>query len=119
METNETNKEVLVLTDESGSYYAIPFEALERYRVTKEQKAEIEGLLGPDVSGYGMFEQYVTEHRASQYQADRQGEAERERLLKSTEEGAGGEGRSLPGRGFFTGVVTTLQSISRALPKQV
>ncbi len=118
MEKNATDQKVLLLTDESGSHYAIPFEALERYRVSDEQRSEIEGLLGPDVSGYGMFEQSVAEHRAAQYQADRQDEAARERLLKSAGESADVEAGSLPGRGFFTGVVATLRSMSRVVPEQ-
>jgi hypothetical protein len=118
MENNTADKEVLVLTDDSGTYYAIPIEALERYRVTEEQKAQIEGLLGSDVSGYAMFEQMMMEHRISQNQADRMDEAERERMIRSSKESTDGEAKPLQARGLFTGLVATLRSINRSAPEE-
>ena len=44
--------EALVLTDQSGNYYAIPREIIERFRVTGEKQVQVEELLGQDVSGY-------------------------------------------------------------------
>jgi hypothetical protein len=45
--------EALVLSDSEGNMYAIPRETLERYKVTGEQKAEVQRSLGDDVQGFG------------------------------------------------------------------
>ena len=47
--------EALVLTDGEGKLYAIPRETVERYKVSGEQKAEIERELGDEVQGFSMF----------------------------------------------------------------
>ena len=56
MADNTTNsKELLVLSDQEGNYFAIPRDVVEQHRVTGEQKEQIEQLMGSDVSGYGML----------------------------------------------------------------
>ena len=42
---------VLVLGDQFGGYYAVPQDIVESYRVTDQQRQEIESLLESDVAG--------------------------------------------------------------------
>jgi hypothetical protein len=48
----EERVEVLVLMDEARNYYLIAREALERSRVTGEQRTAVEQALNGDTSGY-------------------------------------------------------------------
>jgi hypothetical protein len=75
----EQTDEVLVLTDEDGVYYAVPREILERYRVSDEQKGELDALLGDEVVGYLMQNTSMTDQLARTYHAEKieQGAAER------------------------------------------
>ncbi len=49
----EFNLNTLVLSDQAGNVYVIPVATLQSHLVLGEQKAQIEKLLGDDVSGYG------------------------------------------------------------------
>jgi hypothetical protein len=42
----DTKNDVLLLTDQAGTYYAIPLDDLWAYRVSEERREEIEKLLG-------------------------------------------------------------------------
>ena len=65
MEGSTAETKVLVLSGEGGELYAIPQEALEQYRVTGEQQAQLEEQLGDDVSGYSMYQNYMSEQTAA------------------------------------------------------
>jgi hypothetical protein len=56
---SDTKSEVLLLTDQAGTYYAIPVSELAVYQVTGESKGEIEQILGADVQGYGWRDNFV------------------------------------------------------------
>ncbi len=58
------DNEMLVFNDPEGNYYAIPREMVERHKVTDEEKAELQNLMGDEVSGYSMYEQFMTQQRA-------------------------------------------------------
>jgi hypothetical protein len=118
VENNDNYQEMLVLSDESGNYFAIPFGDLEHYRVSEEQRAQIGELLGSDVSGYNISNPYLLEDRAHQLQADRQHEAEQARLRNLAKENSESSPKVLHARGLFTGVVATLKLISRPASKQ-
>lgn len=85
MESNATERdemvEMLVLADGSGSYYSIPRETVESYRVTEAQKASIEKVLGDDVAGY-LQNFYMKEKMAAYHQADLLREADQERMAR-------------------------------------
>jgi hypothetical protein len=70
MDDNRAETEVLVLTGDAGELYAIPQDALEHYRLTDEQKAEVEEQWGEEVSGYSMFENYLAEQANANRQAE-------------------------------------------------
>ncbi len=82
MDNNVNNDDVLLLTDEAGNMYAIPREALERHRVTGEEKAQWEQLAGDDVSGYSMYQSYLNEQQAGYHQAERRQEADEARMVR-------------------------------------
>jgi hypothetical protein len=88
--------EVLVLSDEDGTYYVVPRATLERYQVADDQKAAIDALLGEEVVGYLMGQStYVTEQLVSTYQAEKRHEGAQERLVHAalhptTDESAAG-----------------------------
>ena len=47
-------REVLVFRDGTGNYYVVPRMDFEEYRVTEEQKARVEQMIGEnDVTGFG------------------------------------------------------------------
>lgn len=77
--------EMLVLADEDGNYYAIPRETVERYRLSGEQKAKLEELLGDDVSGY-MQNYYMMEKTAGYNHAELLQKAARERQARQATE---------------------------------
>ncbi len=94
-------EEVLVLADQQGNHYTIPWKTLEQYRATEDQKSKIEQLLGDDVSGYGMAEYYMHSQRAGDIQIEKQQEgrearqvreARRQERLSSLADGSGEAG---------------------------
>jgi hypothetical protein len=121
MEGSTVEKKVLILTGEAGELYAIPQDALEQYRVTDEQKAELEEQLGDDVSGYSMYQNFMTEqtaayqraelnqrgdeirHKADYARAGRESEGDVEAAS------AGSAAQPMGVRRLFTGVLTTLR----------
>ena len=55
-------REVVILSDNKGTFYAIPRKVVEDHRLTDEQRAKLEGLLGGDeVSGYAMMRRPLAE----------------------------------------------------------
>jgi hypothetical protein len=48
----QDQQQALVLTDTAGNYYVLPLDVLERARLSAEQTAELQRLLGGEVSGY-------------------------------------------------------------------
>jgi hypothetical protein len=52
MEDNTETPEFLVITDQAGTYYAIPVGDLEAYLVSEPDRDDIERLLEDDVHGY-------------------------------------------------------------------
>lgn len=120
-DTTNTNDEVLVLTDNEGNYYAIPRATLDQHRLTGEQKAKVEELVGGDVEGYTMDQWYMRENLTSQYQSERRQEAARERMLRKGVGGGeeeesglelGTETRAMGMRGVLTGMFTSLRTLS-------
>jgi hypothetical protein len=110
---------VLVLTDDNGELYAIPQDALERFRISDEQRAQIEQEQGDDVSGYSMYQNYLSQqnHAHKQSEFSRRGEEIRHKADytqmagKEAEEGTAA-GVALQPQGikrFFSGVLTTLR----------
>jgi hypothetical protein len=67
--TSEAN-EVLVLTGEGGEIYAIPRDVVERHRLTGERKQAVERELGDDVTGYSMYQQFMSQQLADIHQAE-------------------------------------------------
>ena len=117
---DHTNDEVLVLTDNEGNYFAIPRDTLDQHRLTGEQKAKVEELVGGDVEGYTMDQWYMRENLTSQYQSERRQEAARERMLRKGGGGAeeesglhmGAEMRPAGIRTVLTGMFTSLRALS-------
>jgi len=130
MEANNVETNVLVLTGEAGEMYAIPQDALEQYRVSDEQRAELEEQWGDDVSGYTMYQSYLNEQAMGQRNAEmrQQREAMRHKAdyaQMSADAGAGGEETAAKASGeaqgmkrLFTGVLTTLRLAPARTPKQ-
>jgi hypothetical protein len=85
-----TNDDVLLLTDSAGNMYAIPVGTLERYRVSGEEKGKWEQLLGDDVSGYSMYQNYMTEQLAGYGQAERRQAAEESRMAQMASQASKG-----------------------------
>ena len=54
MAPDENTRDVLVLNDREGNWFAIPREVVEQHRATGEQMAEIQKIFGDDVSGSAM-----------------------------------------------------------------
>ncbi len=48
----QDNPNALVLSDQAGNYYLFPLAVLQSHLVTGAQKAQVEKLMGDDVSGY-------------------------------------------------------------------
>lgn len=69
------DNEVLVFSDHEGNYYAIPREMVERHKVSDEQKAELQELVGDEVSGYSMYEQFMTQQRVDTHYSELRQEA--------------------------------------------
>jgi hypothetical protein len=120
MEDSTVEKKVLILTGEAGELYVIPQNALEQYRVTDEQKAELEQQWGDDVSGYGMYQNYLAEQTAAYQRAELHQRGEEIRHKADYAHGTGeseadveaGDADSAAQpmgiRRLFTGVLTTL-----------
>lgn len=113
--TDNRSDKVLILTDEEGNMYAIPRDVVESHRVTGEEKAQLESQLGADVSGYNMYNTYVSEKLAGYNHAERLQEAAQERMARSAsnrDEDPDSEG-NMEARRRLRGVVT---GVWRSLP---
>lgn len=114
-ETGQT----LVLSDDAGNYYAIPVTDLEQYRVSDEQKDNINESLGDDVAGFimnPMYSAFVNQHHATQHQGDlaRSTQASRVRDTDATQQAQPDASQETPQRApilrrVFTGVLSTIK----------
>jgi hypothetical protein len=118
---------VLLLGSDAGELYAIPQEDLEKYRVTDEQRAEVEqqwGELGDDVSGYSMelYQAYLI-HKAEsnlsaeemRRKADYSGTGDD---VEETETSAGTAAEPQGLRRAFTGLLMTLRLAPAKVPEE-
>ncbi len=127
MEGSTAEKKVLVLTGEAGELYAIPQDALEQYRVTGEQKAQLEEQLGDDVSGYSMYQNYLSQQTAAYNRAelDQRGEEIRHKAdyahgaaEDEVDMEAGSTAQPMGVRRLFTGVLATLKLAPTRMPEE-
>jgi hypothetical protein len=86
--TTGSTKEALVLSDADGNIYAIPRDIVEAHRVTPEQKAQLEELLGDDVSGYTMYQQLMTHQHSDTHLSEMRQKGAEARMAKSAQEEA-------------------------------
>jgi hypothetical protein len=113
--TTEAN-EVLVLTGEGGEIYAIPRDVVERHRLTGERKQAVERELGDDVTGYSMYQQFMSQQLADIHQAEARkagAEARMARQARSDEPEATGERERVAAR---SGIRAALVGAWRTLP---
>jgi hypothetical protein len=121
MDDKKVETTMLVLTDEADELYAIPQEALEQYRVTEEQKAALEQEWGEEVSGYSMYQNFLSQQTSAYDQAElrRRGEEIRHKAnhaqmttTSDQQDEVGIQVAEVEPRGMkklFTGVLTTLR----------
>jgi hypothetical protein len=119
-DNTNTDGDVLLLTDEAGNMYAIPREALERHRVSGEEKARWEQLTGDEVSGYSMYQSYLNEQQTGYRQAERRQEGADARMVRAAAR-AGSEGadaQDMPETGAFFGRFVAMLRQPEARAKQ-
>lgn len=106
--------DVLVLSDENGNVFAIPREVVEQYRLTDQERAQLESQSGKDVSGYSMYQQFMNQQMASQHQAALRQAADDARMTRiaasEEEESASRQGTTRSSRlgGIMTGIWRSL-----------
>jgi hypothetical protein len=129
VEDNKVDTTVLVLIDEVGELYAIPEDALERYRLTDKGKAELVEQSDEEVSGYSMFENYLAEqanaHRRAEFRqrsdeilhkAEHAQMAESDRQSEVNAQAAEAEPRGV--KKLFTGALATLRIAQIKITKE-
>jgi hypothetical protein len=116
---NTGSDEFLVLSDPDGNWYAIPRQTVERHRVTGELKEQVDQVLGQDVEGFSMYQQFLSQQQAGSHQADRRREAAEARMAASagredTEDTNASTPASAGVRGMITGVWRSLPFLKPA-----
>ena len=74
-----TSQEILVLNDDQGNLYAIPRDAVEKYRAAGEKKSYLAAALGEVVTGVEIGNHTAIQDSSNPYQSSRLVEAERDR----------------------------------------
>ena len=74
-----TSQEILVLSDDQGNLYAIPRDAVEKYRAEGEKKSNLAAILGEDVRGFEIGNYFAMQDTSNPYQSSRLVDAERDR----------------------------------------
>ncbi len=83
------SQEILVLNDDQGNLYAIPRDAVEKYRAAGEKKSYLAAIVGENVAGSETGNQYAMQDTSDAYQSSRLVETERDRQVHVGNAGIG------------------------------